>query len=374
MGLNNELEGVMVVSVEQAVSAPYCGLLLADSGARVIKVERPEGDFARAYDKGADGQGVFFAWINRGKESVCVNLDEPSDAALLQNMLQRADVFLHNLAPGSLAKRGFTGTELRRDNPRLITCEITGYGHDGEALEKKAYDLLVQAESGLCAVTGTPEMPARVGISICDIATGLTAYSAVLRALIQRGRTGVGIDLSISMFDVMADWMNMPLLGHRYLSGAPARTGLSHALIVPYGAYSTSDGSKIMIAIQNNREWRNFCDKVLERPDLCLDPKYANNPDRVANRSAVDEAIEAVFQEKDRDELMAVLGAARIACARLSSVEDLTQHTFLRNLQIQFGGAEVTVADLPVQIDGARATEVPVLNQHGSSIRQEFGS
>lgn len=374
MGLNRELEGLLVISIEQAVAAPYCGLLLADAGARVIKIERPEGDFARGYDKGAQGQSTFFAWLNRGKESMCIDLNQPDDAALLHTMLRKADVFLHNLAPGALAKRGFGGADLRRENPGLITCEINGYGNEGTAAQKKAYDFLVQAESGLCAVTGSAEQPSRVGISICDIATGLTSFSAILRALIQRGRTGTGVDLPIAMFDVLADWMNMPLLSHRYLGGAPARLGLTHALIAPYGAYATQDGSQILIAIQNNREWQTFCDQILGRPELGTDKRFADNPDRVTNREALDTAVNSVFGSKDRTELMRILSEARIACASLNSVEDLSKHEFLRNLPIRFGDAGIDVADLPVPTDGERARDVPALDQHGALLRKEFGA
>ena len=208
MGLHKELDGILVVSLEQAVAAPYCGLLLADAGARVIKVERPEGDFARGYDNGAGGQSTIFAWLNRGKESICLDLNIEEDAALLIKMLARADVMVSNLAPGALERRGFSGDLLRKINPGLITCAVTGYGSKGDAVRKKAYDTLVQAESGICSVTGTPEHPSRVGVSLTDLSTGLTAFSAILRALHQRHRTGVGIDLELSMFDVMADWMN----------------------------------------------------------------------------------------------------------------------------------------------------------------------
>ncbi|MBT4242670.1 MAG: CoA transferase, partial [Planktomarina temperata] len=220
MGLNKELDGMTVVSLEQAVAAPYCGLMLADAGARVIKVERPEGDFARGYDAGANGQSAIFAWLNRGKESICLNLKDPEDLAVMHRMLAKADIFVSNLAPGSVARMGLGGAELRRDNPGLITCIISGYGQSGAAAKKKAYDFLIQAESGLCSVTGSAESPARVGLSLTDLSTGLTAFSAILRALIQRARTGRGIDLEISMFDVLADWMNMPLLAHRYMGGA----------------------------------------------------------------------------------------------------------------------------------------------------------
>ena len=231
MGLDNELDGTVVVSLEQAVAAPYCGLLLADAGARVIKIERPEGDFARGYDAGADGQSAIFAWLNRGKESICLNLKDVADTDLIRQILRQADVFVSNLAPGAVDRMGLTGEALRVDNPRLITCTISGYGDTGAAARKKAYDFLVQAESGICSVTGTEETPARVGISLTDLSTGLTAFSAILRALLQRGRTGQGIDLKISMFDVMADWMNMPLLAHRYMGGAPGRTGCSIPLL-----------------------------------------------------------------------------------------------------------------------------------------------
>ncbi len=374
MGLDRELDGILVVSLEQAVAAPYCGLMLADAGARVIKVERPEGDFARGYDKGIEGNSVFFAWLNRGKESICLDLNVPDDAGLLTTLLRRADVFVHNLAPGALGKRGFGTNVLREANPGLINCEITGYGNTGAGADKKAYDFLVQAESGLCAVTGTQDDPSRVGISITDISTGLTAFSAILRALIQRGRTGKGVDLSIAMFDVMADWMNMPLLGHRHLGGAPRRLGLTHAMIAPYGAYGTGDGSQILIAIQSTREWKIFCREVLGRPDMADDARFADNSGRVAHRGDIDAAIDAVFSGKSRPELMDILSSARIACGQLSSVADLSEHTFLRETAIRFGGAELAVADLPVQIDGGRATDVPLLDEHGAAIRNEFTS
>jgi len=372
MGLNRELDGFLVISLEQAVAAPYCGLLLADAGARVIKIERPGGDFARGYDKGAGGQSTFFAWLNRGKESICIDLNDPEDEALLHAMLSQADVFLHNLAPGTVEKRGFGGPKLRLDNPGLITCEITGYGRDGAAADKKAYDFLVQAESGVCAVTGTPDQPARVGVSLTDIGTGLTAYSAILRAIIQRGRTGEGIDLSISMFDVMADWMNMPLMGHRYMGGAPKRMGLTHSAIAPYGAYATGDGGQILIAIQSDREWCTFCDRILGQPELGTDPRFVDNTNRAANRPAMDVEINRLFGATGMDDLMTMLDEARIACARLSSVEDLSDHAFLRNLTVHFADAEVAVADLPVQIDGKRQTEVPAFDEHGLTIREEF--
>ena len=374
MGLHQELSGLLVVSMEQAVAAPYCGLMLADAGARVIKIERKEGDFARGYDRGANGNSVFFSWLNRGKESIAIDLNSDDDEALLRSMLEKADVFLHNLAPGALARRGFGGDALREHNPGLITCEINGYGSSGPGARKKAYDFLVQAESGICAINGTREQPARVGISICDIASGQTAFSSILRALIQRGRTGTGIDISIAMFDVMADFMNFPLLAHRYLGGAPERMGLTHALIAPYGAYRVKGDGQILIAIQSDREWCTFCDAVLGQPELGQDPRFVNNTERVRHRDVMDETINAVFGRYDIDEITQLLDDAQIACGRLSSVEDLADHALIRNQVADFDGVEVSMADLPVVTDGVRPTVVPVLDQHGSSIRKEFSA
>ena len=374
MGLHQELSGLLVVSMEQAVAAPYCGLMLADAGARVIKIERKEGDFARGYDRGANGNSVFFSWLNRGKESIAIDLNSDDDEALLRSMLEKADVFLHNLAPGALARRGFGGDALREHNPGLITCEINGYGSSGPGARKKAYDFLVQAESGICAINGTREQPARVGISICDIASGQTAFSSILRALIQRGRTETGIDISIAMFDVMADFMNFPLLAHRYLGGAPERMGLTHALIAPYGAYRVKGDGQILIAIQSDREWCTFCDAVLGQPELGQDPRFVNNTERVRHRDVMDETINAVFGRYDIDQITQLLDDAQIACGRLSSVEDLADHALIRNQVADFDGVEVSMADLPVVTDGVRPTVVPVLDQHGSSIRKEFSA
>jgi len=372
MGLNRELDGMTVVSLEQAVAAPYCGVLLADAGARVIKVERPEGDFARSYDRGADGQSTIFAWLNHGKESISIDLNDPQDEALLHAMLRKADIFLHNLAPNALAKRGFGGTALRADNPGLITCEITGYGTEGAAAKRKAYDFLIQAEAGLCAVTGTADQPSRVGVSITDLSAGLTAFSAILRALIQRGRTGVGIDLSISMFDVIADWMNMPLLGHRYFGPAPQRLGLTHTFVAPYGAFTAADGI-VMLSIQNNREFKTFCAAILGQPELAEDARFADNPDRVENRDALTTIINDVFGERTREALIEDLETAKIACARLNEVADLSDHAFLRNQDVTIEGTVVSIADLPVQTDGPRETKAPSLGEHTARIKTEFG-
>ena len=372
MALDRELSGILVVSMEQAVAAPYCGLLLADAGARVIKAERPEGDFARLYDKGADGNSVLFAWLNRGKQSICIDMNNDEDTDLLRIMLGKADVFLNNLAPGALERRGLGWVELSKDNPRLINCSISGYGRAGAGAGKKAYDFLVQAESGLCSVTGVEEQPSRVGISMADISTGLTAFSAILRALIQRGQTGKGADIDISMFDVLADWMNMPLLSHRYLGGAPPRLGLTHALIAPYGAFPVKHGDHVLLAVQSNREWQVFCDQILGQPELAEDPRFADNPDRIANRDQVHQIINSVFSRHTRQEVMQKLDDARIANAQLSSVADLSTHEFLRNQTIRFGTASLEMAALPVPTDADRPCQVPILDEHGSLIRQEF--
>ena len=372
MGLDNELSGTLVIALEQAVSAPYCGLLLADAGARVIKVERPEGDFARGYDAGAAGQSAIFAWLNRGKESICLNLKCNDDMQVLRNILRHADVFVANLAPGALDRMGLTGASLRADNPGLITCTISGYGDTGAAVTKKAYDFLVQAESGVCAVTGTQDAPARVGVSLTDLSTGLTAFSAILRALLQRARTGKGIDLKVSMFDVMADWMNMPLLAHRYMGGAPGRTGLKHSFIAPYGAFQCRDGGQILISVQSNREFFSLCTQVLGRPELPQEPKFKDNPDRYANRDALDIIVAEVFYREDTPSVLAKLDAAKIANARLNSVADLSQHPFLRTSQAWIGDTEIDLAALPVRTDGGTVQTVPGLGAHNASIRAEF--
>ncbi len=371
MGLQGELDGLLVVSVEQAVAAPYCSMMLGDAGARVIKIERPEGDFARGYDRGAGGRSAIFAWLNRGKESLCIDLNDSGDAGLLRRILTKADVFLGNLAPGSLERRGFSGAALRKHNPGLITCSITGYG-DAEGAGRKAYDFLVQGESGLCSVTGTEEAPARVGLPITDLSTGLTAHSAILRALIQRTKTGLGTNLSVSMFDVMADWMNMALIGHRHLGGAPARSGLTHGFISPYGAYAAGDGGQVLLSVQNNREWAAFCREVIGRPELIEDDRFANNADRFANRTVLEELISGVFAGLSTAQVIQRLEPARIANARLNSVADLSEHSLLRNLTVRFGSAEVEVADLPVPGQGMRRAQVPAIDEHGDTIRREF--
>ena len=370
--LSRELDGILIVSLEQAVAAPYCGLLLANSGARVIKVERPEGDFARGYDAGANGQSAIFAWLNRGKESVCLDLKSSGDIQLMKNMLIQADVFLSNLAPGSTTRMGLDQDTFNKTNPRLITCSISGYGENGAAAKKKAYDFLVQAESGICAVTGTAEEHAKVGISLADLSTGLTAYSAILRALIQRGITGRGAALSVSMFDVMADWMNMPLLAHRYMGGAPKRSGLQHSFIAPYGAFKCKGGAQVLLSVQSNREWKVFCADILGQPELVSDTRFKDNPDRYRNQNELDALVEDAFRCFDADEIIARLETAGIANAALNSVAALSDHPFLRNTEANYNSVNIKMAGLPVPDVKGEPVVAPELGAQSNDIRLEF--
>ena len=373
MQLQNELNGLSVVSLEQAVSAPYCGMLLADAGARVIKIERPEGDFARDYDTGANGESTIFAWLNRGKQSICLDLNSKKDYAVLVNMLAQVDIFISNLAPGALDRKGLSAVTIRKLNPKIINCSISGYCLKGPLKKRKAYDFLVQGEVGLCSVTGTAENPARVGISITDIATGLTAFSAILRALIQRSINGSGVDIDLSMFDVMAEWMNMPLLGHRYMGGAPERTGLSHSFVAPYGAFKTKDKKNILLSIQNNREWESFCVSVLKSVELVSNQKFKTNVERYKNKSELEKIISDIFIQYNKKSLINNLRAASIAYANLNSVEDLSEHIIIKNKKINYGSMIVSVADLPISNNQNVLSKAPSLNENEESIRNEFG-
>src|SRR5262252_2467854 len=284
------LDGIRVIAVEQAVAAPFCSSRLADAGAEVIKIERPEGDFARGYDAAAKGQSSYFVWLNRGKQSVAVDLATGEGRQQLEELIASADVLLQNLKPGSMDRLGFPLMRLRKDYPKLICCTITGYGDTGPYAHRKAYDLLVQAESGLASITGGPEGPSRVGVSIVDVATGATAHASILEALIGRGRTGKGADIRISMFDVMADWCTVPLLNAEN-GKPPQRMGLSHPSIAPYGVFSSKDGKGILISIQSEREWKKLCAEVLGQPELPNDPRFANMVERVRNRQLTDKVV-----------------------------------------------------------------------------------
>src|SRR5277367_772581 len=328
------LEGITVIAVEQAVAAPYCSSRLADAGATVIKIERPEGDFARGYDAAAKGQSSYFVWLNRGKHSVVVDLATEEGRASLEELIAGVDVLLQNLKPGSMDKLGFSMARLRKDYPALICCTISGYGDDGPYADRKAYDLLIQAESGLASITGGPEGPSRVGVSIVDIGTGATAHAAILEALIARGRDGNGADIRISMFDVMADWMTVPLLNAE-AGNPPKRMGLAHPSIAPYGVFRSKDGKDILISIQSEREWNKLCAEVLGQPDLPNDPRFANMVERVKNRRLTDTAVGNSFAAMTRDELLQRLAEADIAFAEVNTTADLAQHPHLRRIDVK---------------------------------------
>lgn len=368
------LDGILVVSLEQAVAAPLCTSRLAEAGARVIKIERAEGDFARGYDHVVHGESAYFVWLNRGKESLVLDIKQPDDAALLARIVARADVFVQNLAPGAAARAGFGSEELRARHPRLITVDSSGYGEDGPAAAMKAYDFLVQCETGLAAITGGSSEPGRVGLSVADIACGINAHAAVLEALIARGRTGTGSGIAVSLFDSIADWMSVPLLHYDYAGRAPTRAGLHHPTIAPYGAYACGDGRQIVLSIQNEREWRAFCADVLARPDMVDDARFADNSLRCANRAALDAAITAVFDTLDAASIVARLTKAGTAFASLNEVADLSRHAHLRRVTADTASGPVTLPAAPVRwADGARpAGAVPAIGEHSDAIRREF--
>jgi formyl-CoA transferase len=368
------LEGLLVVSVEQAVAAPQCTCRLADAGARVIKVERPEGDFARRYDSLVHGESAYFVWLNRGKQSVVLDLGRAEDKALLEAMLAKADVFVQNLKPGALAKLGFAFTRLRKDYPRLIYCSISGYGEVGPYAQRKAYDMLIQAESGLASITGGPEAPARAGVSVCDIAAGMNAYEAILEALIARGRTGEGAAIAISMFDAMADWMAVPLLQHEG-GDTPQRIGLAHTSISPYGAFKTRDGGDVLISIQNDREWRVLAEHVLGDKQLAADPNFATNVERMKRRPETDGRVAAAFATMDVEPLVKKLTQYDIAFGRINDLNLLARHPHLRRVAVDSPTGPVSMPAPSAIHDGLprRYGAVPALGEHSDEIRAEFG-
>ena len=368
------LDGILVVSLEQAVAAPLATCRLADAGARVIKVERAEGDFAREYDHVVHGESAYFVWLNRGKQSLVLDFKAPEDAALLKRIIARADVLVQNLAPGAAERAGFGAEAMRADNPRLITCDISGYGEEGPYARMKAYDLLIQCESGLASVTGSPDAPGRVGVSAADIASGMTAHAAILEALIERGRTGVGKSVAISMFDALADWMAVPLLHHDYAGRAPGRVGLSHPSIAPYGAFACQDGEQVVLGVQNEREWKALCAEVLG-DELAADPRFASNSLRVQNRSALDAIISNIFHGLPKAAAVGRLGSAGIAFASLNGVKELSGHPQLRRVDIDTPTGPVALPAPPARWRDEEARNLgpsPALGQHSHAIRQEF--
>jgi crotonobetainyl-CoA:carnitine CoA-transferase CaiB-like acyl-CoA transferase len=370
----DDLQGLLVISLEQAVAAPYAAGRLADAGARVIKVERPEGDFARGYDADAKGQSSYFVWLNRGKESVALNLKQADDLQILKNMISKADIFIQNLMPGALERLGLSSTELRAADPGLITCDISGYGSNGPFQQMKAYDFLVQAEVGLAEITGAPEQPGRVGVSICDIAAGMTAHQAILQALYARSRTGKGRGIEVSLFHALADWMNVPYIQSQYGGRDIRRPGLHHPTIAPYGAYRCGDGRQLLLSIQNEREWQRLCSDVLQQPDLPENPKFSSNVKRVENRAALDDILNAVFAAHSIDQLAVMLQTAQIAFGRLNTMDDFAAHPQNRFVTVRTTGGELQILAPGAVVNGVMAPlgAVPDLGANSTAIRDEF--
>ena len=367
------LDGVLVVALEQAVAAPLASCRLVDAGARVIKLERADGDFARGYDTAANGQSAYFAWLNRGKESLVVDIKNASDRELVLRILARADVFIQNLALGAAARAGLGSDDLRQRFPQLITCDISGYGESGPYADMKAYDLLVQAEVGLISINGAPGDFGRVGVSICDYATGLSAVLGINEALVKRARTGIASAVKVSLFDVLAELMAVPLLQHDYTGAGPGRIGLAHPSITPYGGFVTRDGATLVISVQNDREWASFATNVLERPELVDDPHYATNPARMQRRDEVDGLVQAFFSRHSRAEMEAKLRPARIAYGAVNDLDGLSSHPHLRRQRVL---SETGDIDLPAHPNAAAAPadapSLPKVGEHSHDIRREF--
>jgi itaconate CoA-transferase len=367
------LEKLLVVSVEQAVAGPLCTARLADAGARVIKIERAEGDFARAYDHVVHGESAYFVWLNRGKESVVLDIKQSVDMSLLRRMIAHADVFVQNLAPGAARRLGLGSDVLRALHPRLITCDIRGYSEEGPFRDRKAYDLIVQCETALVAVSGGPTESGRVGVSVADISCGINAYTAVLEALLEREKTGHGKGVTVSLFGGLADWMTVPLLHQEYSGEPPPRMGINHATIAPYGAYTTGDGNELIISVQNEREWRSFCNLVLQRVTLAEDPRFQSNALRCVNRSDLSGVISGVFKRFTHRELTGRLTDANIAFGNLNSVADFARHPHLRRVTVDTPSGPVL---LPAPPTMGRRTQrlgaVPALGAHTEQIRREF--
>jgi itaconate CoA-transferase len=373
------LEGITVVSLEQAVAAPFATRQLADLGARVIKIERPEvGDFARGYDSATRGLSSHFVWLNRSKESLTLDLKSAEAKQVLDRLLAKADVFLQNLAPGATQRLGFVTAELRKKYPRLIICDLTGYGSTGPYRDKKAYDMLVQAEAGLISITGTPEMPCKVGISAADIACGMYAYTGILTALLVREKTGEGVALETSLLDSLGEWMSYPAY-YSFSGSAPPRSGASHATIAPYGPVASGDNKTVYIGLQNEREWKRFCDVVLRRPELFADPRFDRNDKRVQNRAELDQAMREVFSKLTAAEILARLEAAQIANARMNTVQEFVEHPQLK-ARGRWSTVDTPAGPLPallppVTMENVETVmkEVPALGQHTEAILAELG-
>ncbi len=377
--MTKPLQGITVVAVEQAVAAPLCTARLVDGGARVIKIERESGDFARGYDGAAHGDSSYFAWANHGKESLVLDIKDADDASLLHRIVASADVFVQNLAPGALDRAGFGAATLQAANPRLITCDISGYGEQAGLAEKKAYDLLVQAESGLIGISGGPGELGRVGISLCDIGAGVTAHAAILEALIARSVSGEGAQLGVSLFDVAAEWMTVPLVQHHHGGTSPTRVGLKHPTIAPYGAFATAEGALTLLSIQNEREWARLCTDVLDMPDLATDKRFASNTERVQNRVELEETMNGVIGTLSQDEFLRRLDLASIANGSVNGLDDVVAHQAMRWRTINSTtGTQVTLPAHPVRNPSAARDNplpsLPTIGQHTEAIRSEFSA
>ena len=378
--MTRPLDGITVVSLEHAVAAPFCTRQLADLGARVIKVERPgSGDFARGYDQRVKGQSSHFTWLNRNKESLALDVKHPQAKAALLQLLRTADVLVQNLAPGAAARMGLSYEALKAHNPKLIVCDISGYGADGPYRDKKAYDLLIQSEAGFLSVTGTPETPSKSGISVADIAAGMYAYTNILSALLLRGKTGEGSHIDVSMLEAMGEWMGYPMYYAYDGAPPPPRTGASHASIYPYGPFLAGDGGTVMLGLQNEREWKIFCDAVLQRPEVATDPRFDSNAQRNANRTALQALILGVFAGLTVAQVVERLDAAGIANARVNEMADLWAHPQLQARQrwrsVGTPAGEVP-ALLPPGLNSAfdyRMDAVPAVGQHNAAILAELG-
>ncbi len=374
--MSGALDGLLVVSVEQAVAAPYCSARLADAGARVIKIERPEGDFARGYDGYVHGLSSYFVWLNRGKQSVTLDFKRPDDLALLHRLIGRADVLIQNLAPGAADRAGFGSAAMRAARKELITVDVSGYGDHGPYKNRRAYDLLVQAESGLASITGTEHAPGRVGISATDIGTGMFAHAAVLEALLARQKTREGRAIKVSLFSSMAEWMAVPLLAMDYSSYEWPRLGLTHPFIAPYGVYPSSDKVPVLISIQNDREFERLCHNVLDKPGLEKDPDYATAIARNSRRDATNAIVSKSFAQQSFADLAAKLDAAQIAWARVSDIASLSKHPQLRRTHFGSAKGDISIPALAAAYDGEpeRLGDVPELGQHTEQVRREFAA
>jgi itaconate CoA-transferase len=372
------LEGITVVSLEQAVAAPYASRQLADLGARVIKVERPGGgDFARNYDSTVKGLASYFVWLNRGKESVALDLKSAAGLSALTALIGRADVFVQNLAPGAAERMGLSAAALREGHPELIVCDVSGYAPDGPFAHQRAYDLLIQCETGLLSVTGSADAPAKAGISVADIAGGMFAFSSILAALYARARTGDGAALSVSLFESLTEWMSQPMYYAMYTGTPPPRTGTSHATIAPYGTFRTAGGGSVQLAVQNDREWRRLCDQVLGRPGLADDPRFATNIARVANRPELHAEIEDALASQAPERVLELLDAAQIANGRMNTVTDLLDHPQLahRWAEVDSPAGPLRALPSPISLGGAAPAlgAVPALGEHTAAVLAELG-